>query len=100
MKQVFVQNYDDSSLDYEYDIFENDLTTTLVTSNNHSWVESHREQEVAKMVNTGNGLEIKLNDQKPIKLTYSQSLELLVLLSAQNNSRIEIRESSLFKVIL
>ena len=99
MKQVYVKNYLDSEeLNHDYNIIKNDKELILMTSNNNEWVETWRNKKVATLNDTGNGLEIKIEGLKTIILDYSQVLCLLTLLSVQNDTKIEIRETNVIKV--
>lgn len=100
MKQVYVKNYLDSEeLTHEYTIIKNDKELILMTSNDNEWVETWRNKKVAKLNDTGNELEIKIEGLKTIILDYSQVLQLLTLLSVQNDTKIEIRETNVIKTI-
>lgn len=99
MKQVYVKNYLDSEeLNHDYNIIKNDKELILMTSNDNEWVKTWRNKEVARLNDTGNGLEIKIEGLKTIILDYSQVIELFTLLSVQNDTKIEIRETNVIKV--
>ena len=100
MKQVYVKNYLNSEeLNHQYNIIKNDKELILMTSNDNEWVETWRNKKVAKLNDTGNELEIKIEGLKTIILDYSQALQLQILLSLTNDTRVEVRESILVKTI-
>lgn len=101
MKQVYVEQsiHADEPLVHEYNIID-DEDLILKTSDNKEWVEIHRNKEVARLIDDGNEIQIKLEGLKTIKLDYSQALQLQILLSLTNDTRVEVRESILVKAIV
>jgi len=102
MKQVYVEQLinADTPLAHEYDIIDDFTDLILKTSDNNEWSENHKNKQVARLNDTGEGLEIKLEGLKTIKLDYRQALELQILLSLTNDTRVEVRESILVKAIV
>jgi hypothetical protein len=102
MKQVYSQISldEDDAMSHEYDLDEGYLFTTLKYSNNSDWAD-HLKGEVAGSIQDGEEDEvvIKIEGMKPLKLSYMQVQQLLILLLSNNTERLEIRESKLIKSI-
>jgi hypothetical protein len=72
-------------------------TITLNYSNNVEWTEPGT--KAGTILDDGNGLVIKLRDYKTISLDYAQALELLILLLAEHEDKIDIKETKTIKSI-
>jgi hypothetical protein len=97
MKKVLIQHNKESKHDlaHDYDIHELDYITELFYSDDSEWVPSIRNTLAAKLENTGNGLIIKINGLKKIKLDYSQAQQLFILLKNDNGDwKIKIKDEA------
>ena len=102
MKQVYLQISldEDAGMSHEYDLDEGYLFTTLRYSNNSDWAD-HLKGEMAGSIQDAEEDEvvIKIEGMKPLKLSYMQVQQLLILLLSNNTERLEIRESKIIKSI-
>jgi hypothetical protein len=97
--QVWIKNnLDNDTLDYDYDIVENDGILELKYSISSDWSENIIGSICAKLKDDGNGVKIKIGDKK-IKLTYNELRELKCLLLYENDEHIEIRETNMVKLL-
>jgi hypothetical protein len=87
-------------LQHDYNLFGSERNHhTLYYSNNPSWVEGIRGQQVGCLQDTGDGYIIEIDDCKKIKIDYSDAIKLLTLLAAANDSKIEFRETKVVKTL-
>lgn len=78
--------------------FGEDVVTRLVRSSNKAWTSSARNEEAARITDTGDGLIVHFKDRgEPIVLDYDIAEELFVLLSQQEFAPFEIKE---FKTVM
>lgn len=82
---------------YDYDLEFKDNKIILKNSNNVEWTEPG--SKAGYIEDDGDGLVIKLRGYKTISLDYAQALELLILLLAEHEEKIEIRETKTIKSI-
>lgn len=100
--QIYIQNELDikKPLDHDYDLEETFDKKLLVLNRSYAsdWSPSSQGQSVANLEDTGDGVKISIDDQE-IELDYAQARELLILLVAANEDKIEFRESRVIKTI-
>jgi hypothetical protein len=101
MKQVYLQISDEENvpLSHEYDLDVGYLFTTLKYSGSSIWADDIIGTIAASIQDTGDGLILKINGMKQVKLDYSQALQVLILLLNNAQDKLEIRESKLIKSI-
>lgn len=93
MKQVYCETFEDN-LEHDYNIIDEGKDSHLFRSNDSNWAEHAKGGLALTLHNTGDGYKIKFPDQKLIQLDYAAARELLVLLLNDNDSALEIREST------
>ena len=101
MKQVYINhNLKGDEFTHQYNIITDpksngeDTVTRLLRSDDKLWANHARNQEVARITDTGDELVIHLEDGRDgIILEYHQAEELFILLSQQEFAPFEIRES-------
>jgi hypothetical protein len=94
--QVYAEN-SDAVLDHDYDLTTGGAVSTLKYSNSTEWAEPGK--LALTMVDDGNGLSFRFPDKKSINLDYSEAREMLIMLSMNSDTRIEIRQSQIIKTI-
>jgi hypothetical protein len=82
---------------YDYDLIMDGDTITLRYSSNAEWTEPGA--KVGTILDDGSGLVIELKGRRTISFDYAQALELLILLLAEHEDKIEIRETKTIKSI-
>lgn len=97
--QIWTENMKGAPLQLEYEIYADGEYTRIHYSNDESWSDHVKGQEVGQMHNTGDGLEVTLVGVKgKIKLDYMQAHQLLSLLISDTlEYKTEIRESKTIK---
>ena len=100
--QIYVQNELDPKipLDYDYDLEETFDKKLLVLNRSYTsdWSPTSQGQSAANLEDTGDSIKISIGDQE-IELDYAQAREVLILLVAANEDKIEFRESIVIKTI-
>jgi hypothetical protein len=101
MRQVYVQTDSDGiePLSHDYDLEDSYLFTILNYSNNGEWADDLKGTIAGTLQDDGDGVIIKIEGIKKLKLDYTQAQKLLILLLNNNDERIEIRESKLIKSV-
>jgi len=87
-KQVFVDG------EHQYSLAQQERMTMLYYSENECWNSRTRGQFVLGLENTGNDFKIVSGLSKKNRIDYSEAVELLILLSAVKESKIEIFEKT------
>lgn len=88
MKAIFVDK------EHSYNLVEQERMTMLYYSENECWNSHTRGQFVLGLENTGNDFKIVSGLSKKNRIDYSEAVELLILLSAVKESKIEIFEKT------
>lgn len=82
-KQIFIDG------EYQYSLAQQENMTMLYYSEDECWASQYRGQFVLGLENTGNDFKIV---GKKDRIDYSEAVELLILLSAVKENKIEIFE--------
>ena len=98
MKQVYVTNNEDGTLEHGYDLRYDGDKIECLYSNNNEWTEHIQGKKAGSIKVTANGYIIKIGEQK-MKLDFADLEVLQILLLADTNDAdyFEIRESTTIK---
>lgn len=98
MKQVYVSNNQDGTLEHDYDLLQDGDKIQCLYSRNSEWNEHLHGKKAGSIKLTDDGNVIKIGDQK-MKLDFAdlQVLKILLLADTDDTDYFEIRESKTIK---
>lgn len=95
MKQIFIENYIGKSLQHEYNLSVNQLEKETKLNLFYS-----RDQGLTScLIDNGNGIELISSRNTKVLLSYCEAERFLILLTENNKTKIEFRESLTIKTI-
>lgn len=91
MKQIFIENYIGKPLEHEYNLDNKDNKLTII--------DPYNGHIVSTLIDTGNSIDwVDINGNTFI-YSYDDAIKLLILLTEQNKTKIEFRETLTIKTI-
>jgi hypothetical protein len=98
MKQVYVNNNEDGTLEHDYDLLQDGDKIQCLYSCNSEWTEHLHGKKAGSIKLTDDGNVIKIGNQK-MKLDFAdlQVLQILLLADTNDTDYFEIRESITIK---
>ena len=98
MKQVYVSNNQDGTLEHDYDLLQDGDKIQCLYSRNSEWAEHLHGKKAGSIKLTDHGYVIKIGEQK-MKLDFAdlQILQILLLADTNDTDYFEIRESKTIK---
>jgi hypothetical protein len=96
MKQVYINHSaKEKDFTHEFNIIDEDGSSYLFRSNNTDWSEDSRGGLSLTLDDDGNGVIVRFEGSKKIKLDYNQAQELFILLLHTQDTELEFRESKI-----